>query len=74
MDSNKQTDMDILLSFELDRRIISAGELATLSPGYVFNFGEEEAAVTIRANGKAVARGRLVDVDGKLGIQLTDTL
>ncbi len=71
---NEQNDMDIRLSFELDSRVITAGDLSTLNPGYAFSFGTEESCVTVRANGKAVAKGRLVDMGGVLGVQLTETL
>ena len=75
MDSTEQNDIDIRLSFELDRRLITVGELASLEPGYVFTMdGSGQSPVTIRANGKAIARGRLVDLSGTLGVQLTETL
>ena len=72
---NSQNDIDIRLSFELERRTITTGELEALSPGYTFAMNSEgQAPVTIRANGKAVARGRLVDMNGTLGVQITETL
>lgn len=75
MDSTEQKEIDIRLSFELDRRLITVGELSALAPGYVFSLAADgKAPVTIRANGKAIARGRLVDMDGVLGVQLTETV
>lgn len=75
MNSPEQNDIDIRLSFELERRVISAGELATLAPGYAFALSSNaQSPVTIRANGKAIAMGRLVDMDGTLGVQITETL
>lgn len=75
MDSNEHNDIDIRLSFELDRTTITLGELSTLAPGYVFTLGSDaQSPVTVRANGKAIARGRLVDMDGTLGVQLSEML
>jgi type III secretion protein Q len=75
MDNTEPTDIDIRLSFELDRRVITMGELQSLVPGYTFVLkADEHAPVTIRANGKALAKGRLVDIDGTLGIQIADIL
>ena len=75
MDSNEQNAIDIRLSFELDRTVITLGELSSLAPGYVFHLNSDMAApVTVRANGKAIARGRLVDMDGTLGVQLIETM
>ena len=74
MDS-EHNDIDIRLSFELDRRSITVGELPQLAPGYVFKLnGDMQAPVTVRANGKTIAQGRIVDMDGTLGVQLTRML
>lgn len=75
MDTPEIKDIDIRLSFELDRRVITVGELEALTPGYTFSLnGDLASLVTIRANGKAIARGRLVDMDGTLGVQIAETL
>lgn len=75
MDNPDQKDIDIRLSFELDRRLITVGELETLAPGYTFSLPcDAQTPVTIRANGKAIARGRLVDMNGTLGVQIAETL
>ncbi len=75
MDTPEIKDIDIRLSFELDRRIITVGELEAITPGYTFSLnGDLASPVTIRANGKAIARGRLVDMDGTLGVQIAETL
>ena len=75
MDNSEINNIDIRLSFELDRRIITVGELEALAPGYTFSLnGDMSSPVTIRANGKAIARGRLVDMDGTLGVQIAETL
>ena len=75
MDSNNTNDIEIRLSFELDRRLITVGELSSIAPGFTFPIsGSEDSLVTVRANGKAIARGRLVDMNGTFGVQLTETL
>lgn len=68
-------DLEIRLSFELDRRLITVGELSSIAPGFTFPLtNPADSLVTVRANGKAVARGRIVDMDGTLGVQITETL
>ena len=75
MENPELNDIDIRLSFELDRRLITVGELESLAPGYTFVLDSDMTSpVTIRANGKAIARGRLVDMDGTLGVQIAETL
>ena len=75
MENPELKDIDIRLTFELDRRIITVGELEALAPGYTFALESDVTSpVTIRANGKAVARGRLVDMNGTLGVQIAETL
>lgn len=72
---NTTNDIEIRLSFELDRRLITVGELSSIAPGFTFPIsGSEDSLVTVRANGKAIARGRLVDMNGTFGVQLTETL
>ena len=75
MENNEQKDIEIRLSFELDRRVITVGELASLTPGFTFPIaGDSDSVVTVRAQGKPFARGRLVDLNGTLGVQLTELL
>lgn len=75
MDDDIKQDLDVRLSFELERRTITVRELAALAPGYVFSLDADiQAPVTLRANGKAIGRGRLVDMGGTLGVQLTETM
>ena len=75
MENPELNEIDIRLSFELDRRIITVGNLESLTPGYTFTLNcDVMSPVTIRANGKAIARGRLVDLDGTLGVQIAETL
>ena len=75
MENNEQKDIEIRLSFELDRRVITVGELSSLTPGFTFPIaGDSDSIVTVRAQGKPFARGRIVDMNGTLGVQLTELL
>ncbi len=75
MDTPETKDLDVRLSFELDRRIITVGELEALSQGYTFSMNSlGDSSVTIRANGKAIAMGRMVDMGGTLGVQISEIL
>lgn len=65
--------LEITLTFELDRKTMTIGELKSIQPGYTFTMSDNSATpVTILANGKPVARGRLVDINGTIGVQVTD--
>ncbi len=73
MESTKATD--IILSFDLEKRTIPVKDLESLTPGYTFALSSEtRSPVTIRANGKPIALGRLVDINGKLGVELVEAL
>jgi type III secretion protein Q len=66
------TALQVTLSFELEKRTLTLKELATLAPGYTFPLSVENTApVTLSVNGKAVGRGRIVDINGVLGVQVT---
>lgn len=64
--------LPVLVEFELGRLEMTVGELAGLQPGYVFPLPAfvEGTNVTIRANGRATARGELVAVGDTLGVRL----
>ena len=68
-------ELPVKLTFELENRTITVGELKSLAPGYTFTLtADASAPVTVLANGKPVAKARLVDVNGAIGVQLTETL
>lgn len=72
---NRTDELQVQLSFELDRRTITVGELKNLEPGYVFRLNKTpEEIVTVYANGCAIARARLVEVGGAVGVQLTQAI
>ena len=63
--------LEMTISFELDRRLMTIAEIASLTPGYTFTLpASPSGPVTVRANGKPLGTGRLVDVGGVLGVQL----
>jgi type III secretion protein Q len=65
-------DLRVDLAFELGRLSLSLKELSALDLGSLFPLEvEPDAPVTLTVNGQAVAQGRLVDLDGLLGVQVT---
>ncbi len=69
-------DVPVRLSFDLGERLIPLGALRTLVPGEVFPLDRPlvEGGVRVRANGKEIATGDLVDIDGHVGVQLRNVL
>jgi type III secretion protein Q len=64
-------DVPVRLTFDVGEREIALGELRTLQPGYVFNLGRDpRGAVSIRANGRLVGEGELVDIEGRIGVSV----
>ena len=62
-------DLPVRLHFDLGERQLTLSELMVLGPGHVFDLGRElRRAVIIRANGKVIGEGELVDVDGQIGV------
>ncbi len=66
-------DVEIRLSFEKHRFSLAAARLGELTPGFELPLGAGDA-ITVLARGKAIARGRLADMDGVTGIVLTETM
>ena len=65
-------ELEVVLSFELERRLMTVRDVETLAPGYTFALGcDALSPVTLCVNGKAVGAGRLVDMNGTLGVQIT---
>lgn len=63
--------IDIELCFELERRTMTVADLAALVPGYTFTLGcDPLSPVSLRINGAVVGTGRLVDINGVLGVQV----
>jgi type III secretion system YscQ/HrcQ family protein len=63
----------VMVRVELGAVSMPAGEWAKLRPGDVIETGQRVAEpVVLRIAGHAVARGELVDVDGELGVRITE--
>ena len=66
-------ELTVELSFSLEERLVTLGELSRMRAGTVLPLTADPAApVTIRANGRRVAKGRLVDLNGTLGVELLE--
>lgn len=64
--------IEVTLTFELEERTVTLAELSNLKKGSVFTLtSDPQSPVRILANGKPLAQGRLVDVNGQLGVQVT---
>ena len=65
-------DFEAIVSFELERRVLSIADIQSITEGYTFALSSDKnSPVTLRVNGKDMGRGRLVDMDGMLGVQIT---
>ena len=52
---------------------MALGDLRRIAPGYVFELQQPvDRHVEVRANGKVIGRGELVEVDGRVGVRLLD--
>lgn len=61
------------VSFVVGRKQVSLSELESLKSGHVFVLESPvEEAVEVLVNGVSYATGRLVDIDGLIGVQLTN--
>lgn len=62
-------ELSIRLCFDLGERSVRLSELTQIGPGYVFDLGRDlRREVFIRANGKIIGEGQLVDIDGQIGV------
>jgi type III secretion protein Q len=65
-------DLELTVTFELERKLMTLAEISALAPGAAFPLGTDPLApVTLTVGGRALARGRLVDMGGVLGVQVT---
>jgi len=68
-------DVEIPVRFGLGELSLPFREFRTVQPGFVFELdGDPTHPVLIEVNGAHVARGGLVLVDGRLGVQITEVV
>ncbi|MCC6997349.1 MAG: FliM/FliN family flagellar motor switch protein [Deltaproteobacteria bacterium] len=65
------TDLPIELTAELGRITLSARAALDLAPGAIVRLGRPPGPIELTAQGKSIARGELVLIDGELGIRVT---
>lgn len=64
-------EIPVRLTFDVGEREITLGDLRSIQPGYVFNLGRDpRSMVSIRANGRLVGEGELVDIEGRIGVSV----
>ena len=67
-------DVEVELSIELARLDMPVTEVASLAPGVVVTTGRLVVGerVALRAGDRVIAWGELVDVEGEVGVRLTE--
>ena len=66
-------DLPIRLVFVAGDMEVALRDLRRIKPGYVFKLHQPlDRHVQVRANGKTIGRGELVDVDGRVGVRLLE--
>lgn len=65
--------LDIKLTFEVGEKTISINELKSLQSGFSFEFNSPtKSPITIRANGKAIGTGELLQIGDKVGVRVIE--
>lgn len=65
-------DVQVTLAFEVGQKRIPLKELQTLKRGFTFELDNSiERPITIRANGRIIGVGELLQVDGRIGVRIT---
>jgi flagellar motor switch/type III secretory pathway protein FliN len=73
MDPVLAGELPVELSLELGRVVLSAAEVLALAPGAVVTVPRPTGGlVDVVAGGRVVARGELVDVEGGIGVRVTE--
>ncbi len=64
-------NLEVSVVFELERRSMNLQDAKNIAKGYTFALEcDNNSPVTLRVNGKNVGMGRLVDMDGLLGVEV----
>lgn len=73
-DTSAQADVSQIalnMHFCLEDRVITLQELQSVKPGYVFALGQDFLSpVKLVVNGKTVGSGKIVDINGTVGVQV----
>jgi type III secretion protein Q len=66
-------ELPVQVVFDVGQTELTVGQLRTLAAGYTFELpATPERLVTIRANGREIGQGELVDLGEKLGVRITN--
>jgi flagellar motor switch/type III secretory pathway protein FliN len=66
-------NVEVTLQLELDRVSIPLEDVEKTSAGYTLETEKDlSCPIDIRANGKLVGKGELVDINGKVGVKVTE--
>lgn len=62
-------NMPVQVSFDLGQKMLTLAELRQFNEGQAISLDRPvQAGVTIRANGAVIGQGQLVDIDGQMGV------
>ena len=65
--------LEVNIVFEVGRKAINLGDLRAIQPGFVIDLEQPmDKPVTIRANGKVIGHGELVQVEEHLGVRFLE--
>jgi type III secretion protein Q len=67
----KIQEIPVQLVFQMGETQLTYGELSRIQPGYIFETRiNPEKPVTIKANGKPIGEGELVEIGGRIGLRV----
>ncbi|MEW4486717.1 FliM/FliN family flagellar motor switch protein [Thalassoglobus sp. JC818] len=65
--------LQIPLTFEVGKSEATVDQLRSMSVGYIFELSTHvEKPVVIKAYGQTIGKGELLDINGRLGVRLTE--
>lgn len=74
-DDARLAELSVTVTLELARESFPLATISTWCPGEVVVFRTHVGdTVTLRANGRTIARGELVDVDGDIGVRILEVV
>ncbi|MBF0100932.1 MAG: type III secretion system cytoplasmic ring protein SctQ [Desulfobacterales bacterium] len=66
-------DLTVQIHFEVGQKEMTLGELKTIQPGYTIDLnGSLEKPVMLRANGKSIGCGEIIQIDQRLGVRILE--